>query len=150
MNLKLIKIFNFFVVKLDAFTKTENEKNARCWKITKNVSIPRLIFDRKFLCISKWESSLLLESVYHKKLYKSPTKKGKSPAVNPWKSTFTVFENHPKCLIWVFEFWQFPPIFGPIKSDLSGNTIWPKASGFKNSPNWPFLAFLLNFCPLKL
>ena len=103
MNLKLIKILIFFVVTLDAFTKTENEKNARRWKITKNVSIPRLIFDRKFLCISKWESSLLLlESVYHKKLYKSPTKKGKKPAVNPWKSTFTVFENHPKCLYDIF------------------------------------------------
>ena len=40
-----------------------------------------------------------------------------------------------------FQFWRFCP----IKSDLSGNTIWPKASGFKNSPNWPFLAFLLTF-----
>ena len=48
MNLKLIKILIFFVVTLDAFTKTENEKNARRWKITKNVSIPRLIFDRCF------------------------------------------------------------------------------------------------------
>ena len=28
----------------------------------------------------------------------------------------TVFENHPKCRIWVFEFWHFLPIF----------VIWPR------------------------
>ena len=30
-----------------------------------------------------------------------------------------------------FEFWHFPPIFCPIKTDLSGNTVWPQASGFQ-------------------
>ena len=23
----------------------------------------------------------------------------------------TVYENHPKCRIWIFQFWHFPPIF---------------------------------------
>ena len=27
----------------------------------------------------------------------------------------TVFENHPKCLIWIFQFWHFPPIFVLLK-----------------------------------
>ena len=27
----------------------------------------------------------------------------------------TVFENHPKCRIWIFEFWHFPPIFDLLK-----------------------------------
>ena len=29
--------------------------------------------------------------------------------------TGTVFENHPKCRIWIFEFWHFPPIFDLLK-----------------------------------
>ena len=26
-----------------------------------------------------------------------------------------LFENHPKCLIWIFQFWHFPPIFVLLK-----------------------------------
>ena len=37
----------------------------------------------------------------------------------------------------------------PIKSDLSGKTVWLKAVVFKNWPNWLFLAFFTNFCPIK-
>ena len=34
---------------------------------------------------------------------------------------------------------------------LSGNTVWPKALGFsKTRQNGLFLAFLTNFCPLKM
>ena len=46
-------------------------------------------------------------------------------------------------------FWilGFSTNFCPIKTDLSGNTVWPQASVFpKNSPNWPFWAFSINFC----
>ena len=45
-------------------------------------------------------------------------------------SNCTLFENLPKCLIWIFEFWHFAN-FCPIKIDLSGNTVWPQASRFK-------------------
>ena len=55
--------------------------------------------------------------------------------------TGTVFENHPKCRIRIFEFWHFPSIF-----DLSGNSVWPQ----KLCQIGPFLAFLINFCPLKI
>ena len=40
---------------------------------------------------------------------------------NQWKvhcpvsSDFTLCENHPKCLIWIFAFWHFPPIFVLLK-----------------------------------
>ena len=27
----------------------------------------------------------------------------------------TVFENHPKCRIWIYQFWHFPPIFVTLK-----------------------------------
>ena len=33
--------------------------------------------------------------------------------------------------------------FCPIQIDLSGNTVWPQASGFQK----PILAFFMNFCP---
>ena len=41
--------------------------------------------------------------------------------------------------------------FCPIKIDLSGNTVSPQASSFQRSrKNGPFLALLMNFCPLKM
>ena len=49
-------------------------------------------------------------------------------------------------------FWilAFSTNFCPIRTSLSGNTVWPKASGFqklaKIDQNWPFL---INFCPRK-
>ena len=54
---------------------------------------------------------------------------------NEWNSiakvtTITLFENYPKCLIWIFQFWHFPPILF-INIELSGNTVWPQASGFQ-------------------
>ena len=39
----------------------------------------------------------------------------------------TVFENHPKRRIWIFQCWHFPLIFVL----LSGNTVWPQTSGFQ-------------------
>ena len=42
----------------------------------------------------------------------------------------TLFENYSKCRIWIFDFWHFPPIFGPIKSDISGNNVEPQTSVF--------------------
>ena len=46
-------------------------------------------------------------------------------------SILTLFENYSKCRIWIFQFWHFPPIFGPIKTEQSGNTVWPQALGFQ-------------------
>ena len=45
--------------------------------------------------------------------------------------TGTVFENHPKCRIWIFWILAFSTNFCPIKTDLSGNTVWPQALGFQ-------------------
>ena len=44
----------------------------------------------------------------------------------------TLFENKSKCLIRIFDLWLFSTNFCPLKVDLSGNTFWPKASGFQN------------------
>ena len=68
-----------------------------------------------------------------------------------WVSTFNIFtllENYSKCRIWILAFFIN---FWPIKTDLSGNTVSPQASGFKKTrQNGPFSAFLINFCPLKM
>ena len=40
----------------------------------------------------------------------------------------TVFKNHLKCRIWSLAFYTN---FCHIKSDLSGNIVWPQASGFQ-------------------
>ena len=42
----------------------------------------------------------------------------------------TVFENNSKCRILNFWILAFSINFCPIKIDLSGNTVWPQASGF--------------------
>ena len=49
-----------------------------------------------------------------------------------------------------FEFLMlaFSTNFYPIKTDLSGNTVWPQASGFQKLAK--ILAFLINFYPLKM
>ena len=54
---------------------------------------------------------------------------------------YTVFENRSKSRIWIF-------VFSPFKSDLSGNTVWPQASGFQKLPI--FWHFFMNFYPLKM
>ena len=41
-------------------------------------------------------------------------------SVQTTNSEGTVFENHPKCLVRIFQFWRCSPIF---KIDLSGNTV---------------------------
>ena len=48
-----------------------------------------------------------------------------------------------------FNFWilAFSTNFCPIKPDLSGNTVWPQASGFQKTRS--FLHFLRYFCPRK-
>ena len=44
--------------------------------------------------------------------------------------------------LWILAFYT---IFCPIKSNLSGNTVWPQASDFQDQ----FLTFLINFYLLK-
>ena len=44
-----------------------------------------------------------------------------------------------------FNFGHFSSNFCLIKTDLSGKTFWFS----KTRQNWLFLAFLINFCPLK-
>ena len=43
-------------------------------------------------------------------------------------------KNHPKCPSWVFSISAFSTNFCPFKSDMSGNTVWPQASGFQKLP----------------
>ena len=62
----------------------------------------------------------------------------------------TLFENHSKCPIVIFLILPFSINFCPTKTDLSGNTVWQQASGFQKLAKLDFLAFLTNFCPLKM
>ena len=48
-------------------------------------------------------------------------------------------------------FWPQVSVFQKLaKIDPSGTTFWPQVSVLKTRQNWPFLAFLINFCPLKM
>ena len=62
----------------------------------------------------------------------------------------TLFENYSKCRIWIFEFWYFSPIFVLLKLTWLVTLFDRKLHLSKNSPNWAFLAFSINFCPLKM
>ena len=56
-----------------------------------------------------------------------------------WRNrSYTVFENHPKCRIWIFQFWHFPPIFVLLKLTCLVTLFHRKLQVFKN------------FCPVSL
>ena len=55
-----------------------------------------------------------------------------------------MFENSSNFRIWIFEFWHFLPIFVLLKSDLSGNTVWPQSLGFQKLDKTD------HFCPLVM
>ena len=57
--------------------------------------------------------------------------------------SYTSFEYHPKCRIWSFEFWHFPPIFVL----LILNCLVTLLGSIFNSP---FLVLLMNFCLVKM
>ena len=49
-----------------------------------------------------------------------------------------------------FSILAFSTYFWPIKTDLSGNSVWPQALGFQKLAKLDhFWHFLMNFCPLK-
>ena len=63
------------------------------------------------------------------------------------RKTFTLFENYTKCRIWIL---ACSTNICSFNNNLSGNTAWPKASGFGNYP-MSHLNFGIStkFCPLK-
>ena len=46
----------------------------------------------------------------------------------------TMFENHPKCRIWIFQFWHFPPIFVLLKLTCLVTLFDRNHQVFKKSP----------------
>ena len=62
----------------------------------------------------------------------------------------TLFDNYSKYRIWIFEFWHFPSIFVQLKLTCLVTLFDRKLQVFKNSPKCTILAFLINFCPLKM
>ena len=48
----------------------------------------------------------------------------------------TLFENYPKCRIWILEFWHFPPFFVLLKLTYLVTLFDRKLQFFKNSPKW--------------
>ena len=60
----------------------------------------------------------------------------------------TMLENYSKCRNLIFGIFTN---FCRIESDLSSNTFWPQGSGFQKLAEMdPFLAFLIDFCLLKM
>ena len=57
-----------------------------------------------------------------------------SVVVLPLPHVLTLFENNSKCRIWILIL-AFSTNICPIKSDLSGNTVWPQASGSQKLAN---------------
>ena len=53
-----------------------------------------------------------------------------------FKYNSTLFENHPKCRILMFEVWYFPPIFVLLKLTCLVTLFDRKLQVYKNSPKW--------------
>ena len=71
---------------------------------------------------------------------------------------FSGFNEYPLHIVWKllnmshlnFGILAFSTNFCPIKTYLSGNTVWPFEGFQKLAKLDHFLAFLINFCPLKM
>ena len=67
------------------------------------------------------------------------------------KDLITMFENHPKMSDSKFQILAFSTNFCPIKSYISGNTVWKVASDFQKLAKLSnFWHFQMIFCPLKV
>ena len=44
---------------------------------------------------------------------------------------FPLFENYSKCRIWIFDILAFSTHFCPMKTELSGNTVWQQTEDFQ-------------------
>ena len=107
------------------------EKRAKClgkrhWNIEgksgtkENESRIEVVLFRDILGIKRYENCTIKVSgwILDGQLQNLQPSKCVSAFVS-WKSCFksaskasiTLFENYPKCLIWIFKFWHFPPIF---------------------------------------
>ena len=87
-------------------------------KVLQEMIHPRRIPNtQNFCCLESWLANQLIHS-------RNRRKKG---LFNTFL-VFTLFENYSKCRIWIL---VFSTNFCPIKTDLSGNTVWPQASGFQ-------------------
>ena len=64
------------------------------------------------------------------------------PSISSPSKKIKVFESYSKCRIWIFQFWHFPPIFVLLKVTCLV-TLFDLSFG-------PFLAFLTNFCRIKM
>ena len=62
--------------------------------------------------------------------------------LNQARYTVTLFENYSKCRIWIFLILAFSTNFCRFKTDLSGNTVWPQASGFQKLAKMDRFGFL--------
>ena len=99
----LTQIISFGNLFLTAWRVLSTEINS-CWKIWRSSSCT--------IVWSWWSFSYFSASSFlskeRKKIYSFTT----------YKDHNTVFENHPKCRIWVFQFWHFLPVF--VQSKLTG------------------------------
>ena len=64
------------------------------------------------------------------------------------RTCLTVFENHQKYRIWIFQFRHFPSIFVQLKVTCL-LTLFDYFRFSKTRRNGLFLEFFMNFCPLK-
>ena len=67
-----------------------------------------------------------------------------------WKADFTVFKNHSKCRIWIFQLWHFPPTFVLLQFTrlvtlFDGSFMFSKTRQIHH-----FWHFKMNVCPLKM
>ena len=72
-----------------------------------------LIFEFLTMDLKKYLDTVSAKDMVDKNLVKSYTYQ--ILQVSSKSLDNTVFDNHPKCRIWIFEFWHFPPIFVHIK-----------------------------------
>ena len=148
----------FFISQSLVFQKMATKRNdgtdkveflGTFWKFFRHLL--RKSFDRHLLW---WKHQLAASAVSGRSSVDSlPISNQCESPENLWKFNryfrilSTVFENHPKCRIWISQFWNFPPIFELLKLTCLVTLLDRKLQFLKYRQNWPFLTFLMNFFP---
>ena len=93
---------------------------------------------------------------FWKRLYRWEKKQSYFPNFQPYLGTLYLSTIHnvwksPKMSQFYFSILAFSTKFLPIKTDMSGNSVWPQVLGFPKFAKLDhFWYVLMNFCPLNV
>ena len=87
------------------------------WVAKSWLKMPKIVhFDEILKAWSLWSNSVTRHAIFNRPKTGEKCHNSEIQIQHFWQFlSYRVFENKPKCLIWISEFWHFPPIFVLLK-----------------------------------